>query len=680
MRILEIIQDNISQIRDYLTSRVMDKRGISAEKRKFMAQLIQDLEHSDRLNCPLSGRELTLSGYRSLHIDHIIPTSRIAEPLSNNLQLLSRDVNRAKTNLTMGEFLVICHLVVNYTKNNILNESKFIDFQVDFYIKAPNSEPELKTTIPFPGMTATKLSSKLGFADRKAVNSMIRNKAMKKLPDSIDPEIKQQLNNIPLENLYVFVRSTGESSSITTTDQKYKLAKMIPDEFGNLILDSNSIMFDSILNLNQALKINLIKARMPDRGVKIVHTKLGFSIIISPELDIKFPEKIEKSEFRSNKQNLKAIELSCDNGVCVPTNNIVTAPNQKQMTISLTGSDKNYGLIDKSLQGRPIQITDVNGNIRHWIVLSATESPKSEYQLDLLREVNVYVLVKRDGKYTPSSKFTTYNSIKQAYNKLLENYIISTDYVGLRDAIHGNKVISLIPNNNPKETIYIGLRFNTPDSNPELKWVLGSRLDTSILKLHKTILQTTNKNFNPMDPIISTFLSKYNRMQSNRNLAHKNQPTDDLLVDNDEINEDKELEIYAKLNLYDAWDTFEKSYNESAKSFCCGLTGLPFNTSYSNLRDYPLDSRLIKILDDEATDFREKALTIRDLKSGGVYANPFGPSPDQIVPHSKNKEELPYAPDNIEWVCTIVNLSKGDMSREEYIKLCQDVVTQYKSV
>lgn len=67
--------------------------------------------------CYLTGKLIDLNKPNTYSLDHIIPVSRGGENSLKNLALMSKDVNQAKWNLTLDEFIKLCNDVVNHTKN-----------------------------------------------------------------------------------------------------------------------------------------------------------------------------------------------------------------------------------------------------------------------------------------------------------------------------------------------------------------------------------------------------------------------------------------------------------------------------------------------------------------------------------------------------------------------------------
>ena len=62
--------------------------------------------------CYLSGRVLDLSDRNTYALDHIVPATKGGDNSLDNLEIVHRDVNRAKNNLLNNEFIQLCLDVV----------------------------------------------------------------------------------------------------------------------------------------------------------------------------------------------------------------------------------------------------------------------------------------------------------------------------------------------------------------------------------------------------------------------------------------------------------------------------------------------------------------------------------------------------------------------------------------
>jgi len=64
--------------------------------------------------CYLTGTPIDLSDKKSYHFDHIVPTARGGTNSISNLGILNRDVNFAKRDLMVDEFIALCKRVLEH--------------------------------------------------------------------------------------------------------------------------------------------------------------------------------------------------------------------------------------------------------------------------------------------------------------------------------------------------------------------------------------------------------------------------------------------------------------------------------------------------------------------------------------------------------------------------------------
>jgi 5-methylcytosine-specific restriction endonuclease McrA len=71
--------------------------------------------------CQLTGRTIDLSDGPSYHLDHIVPKTKGGDNSLDNCQILCREANQAKADMTTAEFLSLCEEVLNYYKQTRAN-------------------------------------------------------------------------------------------------------------------------------------------------------------------------------------------------------------------------------------------------------------------------------------------------------------------------------------------------------------------------------------------------------------------------------------------------------------------------------------------------------------------------------------------------------------------------------
>lgn len=70
----------------------------------------------DHPTCSLTGRPINLMKPSSYQLDHIVPRSKGGLNNIDNCQLLCKEANQAKHDLTMEEFIQLCKEIVDYNK------------------------------------------------------------------------------------------------------------------------------------------------------------------------------------------------------------------------------------------------------------------------------------------------------------------------------------------------------------------------------------------------------------------------------------------------------------------------------------------------------------------------------------------------------------------------------------
>lgn len=67
--------------------------------------------------CYLTGEKINLEDFDSYHLDHIIPKSKGGDNSLQNLGLLLKSVNQAKSDMSIEEFIDLCKKVIKYNED-----------------------------------------------------------------------------------------------------------------------------------------------------------------------------------------------------------------------------------------------------------------------------------------------------------------------------------------------------------------------------------------------------------------------------------------------------------------------------------------------------------------------------------------------------------------------------------
>lgn len=62
--------------------------------------------------CSLTGQKVDINNTKSYHFDHKLPVSRGGDNSIDNLQILTREANQSKSDLTNDEFIELCKTVL----------------------------------------------------------------------------------------------------------------------------------------------------------------------------------------------------------------------------------------------------------------------------------------------------------------------------------------------------------------------------------------------------------------------------------------------------------------------------------------------------------------------------------------------------------------------------------------
>lgn len=96
-----------------LQPKVNDYYAESSDDRDFTLKDVKE-KFNGRWHCYLTGTPIEPSETDKYALDHIVPRSRGGKSNLENMGLLRRDVNEAKSSKTIDEFLQLCKEVLEY--------------------------------------------------------------------------------------------------------------------------------------------------------------------------------------------------------------------------------------------------------------------------------------------------------------------------------------------------------------------------------------------------------------------------------------------------------------------------------------------------------------------------------------------------------------------------------------
>ena len=91
----------------------LEKQGIELS---FTIDDVKKLFKAQSGRCALTNKKLVLKNTTEWHLDHIIPRKRNGDNSISNCQILSREANTAKSNMTNSEFIKLCKKVTKHCK------------------------------------------------------------------------------------------------------------------------------------------------------------------------------------------------------------------------------------------------------------------------------------------------------------------------------------------------------------------------------------------------------------------------------------------------------------------------------------------------------------------------------------------------------------------------------------
>lgn len=115
-------------LRHLVYHRILRFQGPRSQKAKAkdMTFSVDDFlaKFGENPKCSLTGRNIDLLDSRSYHLDHIVPVSNGGSSELDNCQILCKEANQAKHNLSQENFIKLCEEVVKHNKTKKKKKSK----------------------------------------------------------------------------------------------------------------------------------------------------------------------------------------------------------------------------------------------------------------------------------------------------------------------------------------------------------------------------------------------------------------------------------------------------------------------------------------------------------------------------------------------------------------------------
>jgi DNA-binding CsgD family transcriptional regulator len=122
-RFLEITNQSNNKINPKLLNnkQILYRKIYTFTRNKNFMFTIEELMNKYEKNtiCYLTGKQIDVNKPRTYEFDHIIPRSRGGNNSLDNLGLISKEANRAKSNMTPDEFLNLCKQVLEHNGYNV---------------------------------------------------------------------------------------------------------------------------------------------------------------------------------------------------------------------------------------------------------------------------------------------------------------------------------------------------------------------------------------------------------------------------------------------------------------------------------------------------------------------------------------------------------------------------------